>query len=48
LLNKKSRAIHNEDVFQETELDHWKVEVDIARVKRDLAYLGKQRLVVQQ
>jgi hypothetical protein len=35
-------VIQGEDVFQDTNLDHWEVEADIAKVKRDLANLGKQ------
>jgi len=42
LLDKKSRATQGEDVFQDTKLDHWEVEANITKVKKDLVDLGKQ------
>jgi hypothetical protein len=45
LINKLTRAIKGEDLFQDTEVDHWKVEFDITKVKRELVDLGRQRLV---
>jgi hypothetical protein len=40
LKNKTMRAIKGEDLFQDVKLNHWKVEVDIVKVKRDLTNLN--------
>ncbi len=32
--DKLTREIKGEDLFQDTEVDHWKVESDIGRVKQ--------------
>jgi hypothetical protein len=34
------RAINGEDLFQDVKLNHWKVEIDIVKVKRDLTNLN--------
>ncbi len=44
----KIGAIKDEDLFQDTELDHWKVKADIPGVKRDLIDLGKQCVAIEQ
>jgi hypothetical protein len=41
LKDKTTRVIKGEDLFQDIELDHWKVETDIVRMNRDLTVLGK-------
>jgi hypothetical protein len=41
LKNKTTRAIKGEDLFQNAISNHWKVEVDIIKVKRDLTNLRR-------
>jgi len=48
LKDKTTRTIKGEDLFQDIELDHWKVKADIARVKRDLTDLGRHCFPIQQ
>jgi hypothetical protein len=36
LIEKLTRAIKGEDLFQDTKVDHWKVESNIVGVKQEL------------
>jgi len=36
-----TKVIKGEDLCQDTELDHWKVEANIIKVKRDMINLGR-------
>jgi hypothetical protein len=36
LIEKLTRAIEGEDLFQDTKVDHWKVESNIVGVKQEL------------
>jgi len=46
LIEKLKRAIKGNDLFQDTKVNHWKVEFDIVGVKHELVDVQKQQLVV--
>jgi hypothetical protein len=47
-VNKLSRAIKGEDLFQDTKLENWKIETKMASIKKDLACMARQQVVIQQ
>jgi hypothetical protein len=47
LENKQQSAMQDEDVFQYTKLDMWKVDFDIMSVSKDLIDLEHEIQVVQ-
>jgi len=45
--DKLTRTFKGEDLFQDTKVDHWKIESDIARVNQELVDSRRQGLVAE-
>jgi hypothetical protein len=45
-VDKLSRAIKGEDLFQDTKLENWKIETKIVGIKKNLAYMARQQVAI--
>jgi hypothetical protein len=42
LADKLSRAIKGGDLFIDTKLENWRIEIEMASIKKDLACMARQ------